>query len=419
MLGTVFSQGLAFVSMIMIARCFGKEFLGEFGLVKSTIITLTLYAGLGIGMTTTKYISEFLLMDKNRVGRIIALGYLITLTLGGIFSIVTFLFASWISAVIINVPDLENTIRLSALWLFFITISGLQNGVLCGFQDFKNIAKTNIIIGLLTIPLLLGGGYFGGIFGIVSGFLIATLLNIIMNGFFINTNKKKYNITCDFMHCLYEFRILTAFSLPISMSSFLYGNVMWICYLLLKRQPDGLSEVAIMVVCMQVYNFSTYFVAQTWRVFVTMLSEQFGTRNEKSFWKTIKTSLFINVGSNLVIVILFFLFSSQFMNIYGKTFENGTPALITILIASFFMSLNSVAELIFQCRQHQWITFILTCIWSCIVIATTYFLLSYGLGALGMSIGFLSGLVVQFLCSYLILSLLYKKHYKNVVVNTD
>ncbi len=78
LLGMGASQVLAALSSIIIARVLGKETFGEFGMVRNTIMMFGTLAGLGLGLTTNKFVAEFRDSDPPRASRVLGL----TLTLG-------------------------------------------------------------------------------------------------------------------------------------------------------------------------------------------------------------------------------------------------------------------------------------------------------------------------------------------------
>ena len=47
----------------MVARILGKGAFGQFALILSTAIAITSVAGLGLGVTATKYVSEYRTAD--------------------------------------------------------------------------------------------------------------------------------------------------------------------------------------------------------------------------------------------------------------------------------------------------------------------------------------------------------------------
>src|SRR5687767_7424496 len=73
LVGAVSTRVLTLVSSIIVVRLLGKVTLGEFGMVQSTLAMLGTFAGLGLGLTATKYTAEFRERDSARVGRVLGM----------------------------------------------------------------------------------------------------------------------------------------------------------------------------------------------------------------------------------------------------------------------------------------------------------------------------------------------------------
>jgi O-antigen/teichoic acid export membrane protein len=75
---------------IAVANILGSQLFGEFGLVQSTANLFVEMLNAGIGLAATKYIAEFLFIDKQKTGRIISLSYILTLLFVLICGVVLF-----------------------------------------------------------------------------------------------------------------------------------------------------------------------------------------------------------------------------------------------------------------------------------------------------------------------------------------
>ena len=58
LVGTVLSRALSVVSSILVARMLGKVGMGELGMIQSTVGIFSAFAGLGMGVTATKFVAE-------------------------------------------------------------------------------------------------------------------------------------------------------------------------------------------------------------------------------------------------------------------------------------------------------------------------------------------------------------------------
>ena len=115
MSGTVVTQGLALVVSIVTAGLLGKTGFGEFGMIYSTALTFGSMAGLGLGMTATRYLAEWRNQDPQRSGRIIGLSLGAAFFAGAAISLLVFCFAEQLAKQTLNAPHLTKELQLSSL----------------------------------------------------------------------------------------------------------------------------------------------------------------------------------------------------------------------------------------------------------------------------------------------------------------
>jgi O-antigen/teichoic acid export membrane protein len=57
LLGSFISNVILLIATVLITKLVSKQVYGEFGIIKSTINMFSVFAGLGLGLTATKYIA--------------------------------------------------------------------------------------------------------------------------------------------------------------------------------------------------------------------------------------------------------------------------------------------------------------------------------------------------------------------------
>src|SRR5580704_6669060 len=70
--GAIVSRGILLAASVVCARFLGKEGFGALGMIQSTAGMFGVVGGLGLGLTATKYVSEFRRQDRLRTGRSLA-----------------------------------------------------------------------------------------------------------------------------------------------------------------------------------------------------------------------------------------------------------------------------------------------------------------------------------------------------------
>ncbi len=135
-LASVISQGSVFASSIIVARLLGTKLFGEIGIIQSTVGMLSAVAGVGLGSTATKYVSQFRISDPKKTGKIIGLCSTIAWVTSLLFSVGLLFFAPLLATHSLNNPDITNQLRIASIYVLFFTINGYQLGALIGFECF-------------------------------------------------------------------------------------------------------------------------------------------------------------------------------------------------------------------------------------------------------------------------------------------
>ncbi|MDN3691664.1 oligosaccharide flippase family protein [Chryseobacterium tructae] len=212
--GNILSKAILLVATILMAKYLNKHEYGQFGIIKSTILMFAMFAGMELGITATKYISQYKVTNPSKVEKIVGLSNFFAITISIIISIIVFVFAKEIAKQI-NAPALFPEIRISSFILFFSSLNGIQNGILAGLEKFKVISINSAIAGVISSVFMIVASVYGDLelitiaFG--SNFVILFLLNFIS----LKTNFfSEYNIQIFSKRNFDEVHVLWKFSLP-------------------------------------------------------------------------------------------------------------------------------------------------------------------------------------------------------------
>ena len=124
LIGAVIAQGASLAASVITARLLGRDQFGEYGMIQSTVGMLGIFAGLGLGITATKYVAEFRNRDPERAGRIIALGCAVAIVSGGLLALCLLAYAPVLAAKTLNAPALADELRIASVLLFFNALTG-------------------------------------------------------------------------------------------------------------------------------------------------------------------------------------------------------------------------------------------------------------------------------------------------------
>ncbi|MDU1905731.1 MAG: oligosaccharide flippase family protein [Dysgonomonas sp.] len=352
LIGNVLGKGLALIVGIVIARFLGKDIYGEYGMIKSTLMNIAIFSTFGLGYTATKFIAESKLNNKEKIREIVSLVITITLAVSSLLSLLLFIFSQEV-AVYLNAPHLSLSLKIFAVTIVFNALTTVQIGILAGFNEFKIIAKNNVIVGvstfLLTIPLT----YFWNIEGALFALLLSYIINCILNNVAVRKSLNLYPTKSSTSQV--SVKSLFSFSLPIALQEALYSITSWVYILLLVKFSDY-GEVGIYSVAIQWSSVILFIPAVLRNVTLSHLS---GTnKNQEQHNRVFRTMMFVTILSTLIPVFLVFLFSGFISKFYGASFDTLKIVLNISVFTTIFSCIVNVYSQEYISQNKNWIMFV-------------------------------------------------------------
>jgi len=388
LIGTVISQGLALLASIVVARVLGKVGYGELGMVRSTVGMFGVFAGLGLGLTATKYVAEFQDKDPARAGRIIGLSLAVSVLTGSACALAVCYFAPALATHAINAPHLTPELRIATLLLLFNALTGVQTGVLAGFEAFRTIAYTNLFRGLASFPLVVAGVLLAGLPGAIWGFVLTGAVALAVNQVFLRRESVRHRVRLSYRGILSERRILWGFSLPAFLSGALPGPANWGAGALLVNQPGGYGQLGLFNAARHWLVIATFLPSTVLQVALPVLSSVVGQRNERGgqFSKTLEVTQSIGVALVFPVSVAFMFLSGAIMGLYGPGFREGAGVLVVVASTAMIMATGSATGPAIQAQGRMWLALAINLSWAVTMVAFTWATVPV-LGALSIALG--------------------------------
>ncbi|MGE4578574.1 MAG: oligosaccharide flippase family protein [Desulfuromonadales bacterium] len=386
--GAMISRGLMLIASILVARILGQAGYGEFAMVRSTVNMFVIFAGFGLGMTATKHVAELYKPDPERAGRIMALSGLFAFVSGACVSLAVFAFAPWLAAKTINAPHLTPVLRIGAFILFINALNGAQTGALAGFEAFKTIAKVNFGVGLASFPLMVGGAYWGGIYGAIWALLLNMAINWLLNHLALRKVSAQNGVPFSLHNCTSEWSILWQYSLPAALGGFIVSPALWVCNAFLVNQPGGYAQMGIFEAANQWRIAILFIPSMVGQVVFPLMSNLLGADQNDKYLKVLKYNVLLNGVCSLIVAVFVSVLGPWILRSYGKGFEDGYWVLVLLVSSAVLIAINQVVGQAIASRGKMWIGLSFNILWALALIGFSAFFLFRGYGALGLSIAY-------------------------------
>jgi O-antigen/teichoic acid export membrane protein len=336
------SRGFLLAASVVCVWFLGKEGFGALGMIQSTAGMFGILAGLGLGITATKFIAELRRLDPLRTGRILALSSAAAFVSGSVVTVAVILLAPYLAQHVLAAPQLAGPLAIGAGLVFFGALTGVQTGALAGFEAFQTIARVNIYAGLVSFPLIVLGVWRGGLKGAIWGSVAALAINWALNHRALRLECEKVGVAYQFAHCSRELSVLHRFSLPAFLGSILVVSAIWMCNAMLARQPQGYAELGL------------YAAADKWRVLIVfvpnyvfamvvpVLSNLHGEGDGAAFQKVFRANLQLNGSLALMAAVLIAVFAGPIMQVYGNPFRGGRVVLLVLACSAIAEVFNAM-----------------------------------------------------------------------------
>lgn len=385
LVSAVSSQGFPIIAAIITARLLGTSGYGQLGIINSSITLFSTFAGLGLGITATRYIAQFHQDDPERTGRIMGLTNLFGAISGTIMCIILFIIAPWLATNMLAAPELTTALRIVSILLLFNTLIGIQSGTIAGFGAFKNLARIAIVQGIVASSLTITGVYFFGLIGAVTALVINSAVNLILYKITIRNLVKEFKIKIDYLKSWKEKNIIWELSLPSMLSGVMVGPVVWIANIIIVNNPGGYAQLGLFNAADQWRSALNFLPVVIGGVLLPMVSANINKEN-----KTLET---VNVLASWVMVIIIALPIISFPEIialfYGQDYSSTIflQSISLMMLVSCILSYKEGIGRKLVAKNLMWWGFLSNMVWG--VLFLGLILIFKNLGSLGLALSYI------------------------------
>lgn len=381
--GTMLSRSLSVVASILVARMLGKVGMGELGIIQSTVGIFSAFAGLGMGLTATKFVAEFRIKDPQRAGAMLRLSALVTWCSGAVMMVTMLICAPWFAQKTLAAPQLAGLLRVGSILLLVGSVNGAQTGALAGFEAFKTIARVNLICGLLNFPLMVGGAWWFGLEGAVGGLVGSMVMNCLFSHLALRREAARANVPFSAKLKPEQWSVLWNFSLPSVLCNVIMGPTNWACCALLVNRPNGYAEMGVYNVTLSWYSLVAFLPNVLAQVVLPLLSSQTAEPGHQNERKIVALATIANAIVVIPTLLIISVASPFVMSFYGAAFREGWPTLVMTVLTAGIVAVQAPAIQAITASGRMWAIFITYVSYGVLYFGLTFIMV--GWGAFGLS----------------------------------
>jgi O-antigen/teichoic acid export membrane protein len=343
-LGGIVAQGGSFATMVALARILGKSAFGEFAMTQSTLVALTSLSSLALGITATKYVSEYRSRDPERAGRILGLCTLVTLAAALVLSLAVVILTPQLSVRREGVDTLASGLRLGAGYLFFTTMTGYQLGALAGFESFRAMAWIGVGTSVVNLTLSWIMAVRWGLPGAVLAQSVGATILWMLSQVVLRRECRLANVVVSYAGAWRHRSILLHFSMPAAGCGVVTAFAIWWCNAQLVR-AHGYGDLAIFNAAGNMRALVLFVPTLIGRATLPVLNHLKASQRLADYRRTFWATVALNACIASVLAAGLALGGQKFLLLFGKAFV-GSRSLVLLLLGA--VVLEAVANILFQ-----------------------------------------------------------------------
>lgn len=369
LIGAMIAQGSNLAASVVAARLLGHEGFGKLFMIQNTVGMLGVFAGLGLGMTATKYVAEYRTRDPERAARIIALGCAVALLSGGVLALGLLAFAPQLAQKTLNAPELTGALRIASVLLLLNAINGAQTGALSGFEAFREIARINLVRGLIALPATVTAVFLMRLPGAIWGLVITAAATCALSQIALQQRCAALRVEPKFTTAWKERHVLWTFSTPAFLAGAMAGPALWAASAMLVNQPSGYAEMGIFSAANQWRTAIAFVPGALAQFALPLLSNLNGERDGARYAKALRWNLMVTAAAATVVAVPIALAAPQIMQLYGRGFREGWLVLVLSAFTAVISCVNGVVGTAILSAGSVWVGFAFNAMWAAVLLA--------------------------------------------------
>lgn len=384
LVGAVVSRSMTLGASIVAGRVLGVEVFGRLGVIQSTIGVFAVLAGAGLGLAATKYVAQYRRTDAAKTRDYLTSALQVSLVTGLAISLLFFVLSPWLAARFLNDSQLTMELRLASALVLFGAVSGVQSGVLIGYENFRTIAWVNGLRGATMLVTVSLGAMRAGLRGAVLGLVLSELSAVVAGQVAIRRLEGGLGRLSQVKSA--RVRELWRFALPALLASVVVQPALWASSLLLVNQPGGFAAMGLYSAADKWRQLILFLPTSISSIVLPMLTSLHADVDRAGYRKLLMANLGVGLAASVVPVILIIIFAPTVMLAYGPEFVSGRTTLVLLALSAIPIVANGILGQAIVSVGRIWLRFFLDASLAVLLLIVSWLLIPTSLQN-GLAIG--------------------------------
>lgn len=357
-----FERIVAVLQTVLIARALGITEYGIYGLIFGTIGLTASVAGLQMGLTATVFVARYRDTEKSKATYVISFVNNFGLGVAALFLLCTIPFANTLTIWLIGPSGSYLAIVAGCLLVAFSIISGVQDGVIQGFEDFRSVALARLVTTVVTLIFIYPVGIQFGLVGAMATILAGLFIKYILLTRKLKWHARSFNLPA-IGKGLRGRDLMWGFSVPSMLVSLMAGAIGWGGTFMLSREAAGFDALAVVNTGLQWRGPIFLLTSAVSSVAIPALSRHFQADNDKAIREMQQKVLLFNGGFAIITSVGMIALSPFILSLYGTGFSDGVlvfslvvlSAVPQVLVGVYLQQLVAKGLMWQQLFLHLWL----------------------------------------------------------------
>jgi O-antigen/teichoic acid export membrane protein len=379
-------QGSTFASNFLVIKLLDHAAYGKFSLVNLTAFYTASILQFAVGSTVSRFVARYA-GDRVRLLSVIWICGTFSFA-SGLLGFGTLILASgFISRSIFIEPSLAVPIAIVSLSVPSLIGMVFLGGMLQGLHEFRTLAISSIVSGVLFVAIVAVGAWLGSLNGAMVGFVAgSTLRSLIMGGLaLLELSSRKSGTVFSWRSMLDRptMREIFGFQVPAGLAGCLTIPTLWLIPTILTRNTQNFSDVALYSVILMIKSLIVLPASVIALALQPSAENALASDQADMALRIFRTASAASLAIVAASALFFAIFAKEVLAVFGHDFISGSHELQLMMIGAVAEAAAVGLYMRVQATSRMWASIFATLLPRDLVMLTIAFAFtsSYGLHA--------------------------------------